>query len=316
MHRSTAVTNATPLSAALIGVLVGLIAAVQFSVPDLQRYGLATLYLWPIVLCALWFGLRPAIGVVGAVMAIQAAWYLSVAPSMSAGGGIAAVAIRGITYLFVGVIVGEFASRLRRVAFADPLTGLPNRRSFFEEVRRRSLVTAQIGIVSCDVDGLKQINDRDGHAAGDEAITRTAAALAELLGPTAYVCRFGGDEFVALTTPEIALRVQTSINTIEGAQLGATIFATTGGSTSTTRSPRPTTCSTGRSTAARARPPSASIGPRPSRPARNRAARPDPPVHVGGQRLAGEVGDHDADHDQRGDGQPSLGAQQARDHHR
>ncbi len=228
MHRSTAVTNATPLSAALIGVLVGLIAAVQFSVPDLQRYGLATLYLWPIVLCALWFGLRPAIGVVGAVMAIQAAWYLSVAPSMSAGGGIAAVAIRGITYLFVGVIVGEFASRLRRVAFADPLTGLPNRRSFFEEVRRRSLVTAQIGIVSCDVDGLKQINDRDGHAAGDEAITRTAAALAELLGPTAYVCRFGGDEFVALTTPEIALRVQTSINTIEGAQLGATIFATTG----------------------------------------------------------------------------------------
>jgi GGDEF domain-containing protein len=220
----------TPAVAALVAVLVAIVAAVEFSVPSSQQLGITTLYLWPIVIGALWFGPRVAVGIVAAVMLLQAAWYASIPHGLSAGGGVLAIGIRGTTYLVIACLVGEFAARLRRTALTDPLTRLPNRRAFFDEIRRRSHVAARLGIVIADVDGLKQINDRDGHDAGDEAIVRTGRALERLLGDGGFVCRFGGDEFVAITTPELSHRIGLTPDPLAGAQVGTAVYSTTDGS--------------------------------------------------------------------------------------
>lgn len=217
----------TPAVAALVAILGGLVAAVQFSVPTSQTIGIATLYLWPIAIGALWFGVRVGIAIVAGIMLVQAAWYASVPHALSAGGGLLAVGLRGATYLFIACLVGEFATRLRRAALTDTLTKLPNRRAFFEEVRRRSHITDRLGIVIADVDGLKQINDRDGHEAGDDAIINAGRALVAYLGSDSFVCRFGGDEFLALTEPVVVERVRVARDPVPGVRLGVAIHSTT-----------------------------------------------------------------------------------------
>jgi len=87
-------------------------------------------------------------------------------------------------------------------ARTDRLTGLENRSGWDHllatEENRRARHPEPVSVVSADLDGLKQINDRDGHEAGDRAI----AAAAELLRTTARsvdrVARVGGDEFLVL----------------------------------------------------------------------------------------------------------------------
>src|SRR6185437_14528198 len=203
MPRGLRTVDSPPAIAAVVAVLVGLVASVQFSVPTSQTYGITTLYLWPIAIAALWFGARIAVGVVGGVMAMQAVWVLTVAPT-SATGGLVSVVLRSATYLFIASLVGQFASRLRRAALSDPLTGLANRRAFFEEVRRRSQNVGAIGVVTCDVDGLKTINDRHGHAARKSAIRRISQALRPIVRSAGFVNRFRGDAYLALSKPETA----------------------------------------------------------------------------------------------------------------
>jgi GGDEF domain-containing protein len=227
MLRGLYTVDSPPAIAAVVAVLTGLVAAVQFSVPASQSYGVGTLYLWPIAIVALWFGARIAVGVVAAIMATQAVWVLTVAPT-SATGGLVSVVLRSATYLFIACLVGQFATRLRRVALTDPLTGLPNRRAFFEEVRRRSQNASAIAVVTCDVDGLKAINDRDGHEAGDAAILRTGQELGRLLGNGGFVSRFGGDEFLGLTTPATAELITATVDPIPGARVGVAVHSTTG----------------------------------------------------------------------------------------
>lgn len=91
------------------------------------------------------------------------------------------------------------AATLREAAYADALTGLPNRRAFEERFRtlagqrERNCVLALF-----DIDHFKVVNDRYGHAAGDEAIRRCAGILQANLGKTGLVARIGGEEFGAL----------------------------------------------------------------------------------------------------------------------
>ncbi len=229
MPKGLHTVDSPPAIAAVVAMLVGLVAAVQFSIPTSQTYGITTLYLWPIAIVALWFGARIAVGVVGAIMAMQAVWVLTVAPT-SATGGLISVVVRSATYLFIASLVGHFATRLRRVALSDPLTGLPNRRAFFEEVRRRSQIAGAIGVVTCDVDGLKAINDHLGHDAGDAAIMRTGQELRRLVGRDGFVARFGGDEFLALTAAETAEKIAVALDPIRGARVGVAVHSTTDGS--------------------------------------------------------------------------------------
>ncbi|HXN54717.1 MAG TPA: diguanylate cyclase [Myxococcales bacterium] len=90
----------------------------------------------------------------------------------------------------------------RALAQTDGLTGLPNFRSFHarleEEVRRADRYAQSLACAMVDLDGLKQINDNLGHAAGNRAILALADAVREELRDTDFAARYGGDEFVVL----------------------------------------------------------------------------------------------------------------------
>ena len=88
---------------------------------------------------------------------------------------------------------------LTKQARTDPLTGLLNRRAFIEEATRRlDRLEAEglpASLLFIDLDGLKQLNDRCGHEAGDAALSLTSALLKRTFRPTDLVARLGGDEF-------------------------------------------------------------------------------------------------------------------------
>ena len=93
-------------------------------------------------------------------------------------------------------------TRLERLSHEDPLTGLANRRRWDAELagvcsdaRRHGYV---VGVVLLDVDHFKLINDRHGHAGGDEALRQVAALLARRVRADDLVARLGGDEFAVL----------------------------------------------------------------------------------------------------------------------
>jgi diguanylate cyclase len=88
---------------------------------------------------------------------------------------------------------------LRSMAFADPLTGLPNRRGLYEAFRNvlpNASARYLAAVYLLDLDGFKAINDTLGHDAGDELLIQVARRLQMLLRTSDVVARLGGDEFV------------------------------------------------------------------------------------------------------------------------
>jgi diguanylate cyclase (GGDEF)-like protein len=81
-------------------------------------------------------------------------------------------------------------------ARVDELTGLLNRRGFFGEVQAALANGASGWVAYIDLDGLKQVNDEHGHAAGDRLLAEVAADLRKMVRRDDSVARFGGDEFV------------------------------------------------------------------------------------------------------------------------
>ncbi len=83
----------------------------------------------------------------------------------------------------------------------DALTGLFNR-AYLDEAWQRLIRKGAngVGVICCDLDGLKLINDTLGHAAGDRLLQRTADILKAAVPPSALVVRTGGDEFVIILT--------------------------------------------------------------------------------------------------------------------
>lgn len=105
---------------------------------------------------------------------------------------------------FVGIDVTahrEREARAWRQAMTDPLTGAANRSALFGLLATRLAAgTGEgCGLLFCDLDGFKQVNDSFGHAAGDRLLVAVADRLRELAGPEGLVARLGGDEFVVLT---------------------------------------------------------------------------------------------------------------------
>lgn len=94
------------------------------------------------------------------------------------------------------------AAELQFQSLSDELTGLYNRRGFMvlseQYARTASRQKRPYGILFCDLNGLKQINDTHGHEAGDDAISRMADALKKTFREADIVARLGGDEYVAL----------------------------------------------------------------------------------------------------------------------
>ncbi len=135
-------------------------------------------------------------------------------------------------------------SELYHRATHDPLTGLANRALFFDRLRSQ-LELAQrnaspLAILNVDMDGLKPINDRFGHRAGDAAIKELASRIKDTFRESDTVARVGGDEFAVILpqrdrdgaeqhTQRLAQNIETPFRFGEqplalGASIGAAAF--------------------------------------------------------------------------------------------
>ena len=126
----------------------------------------------------------------------------------------------------------EQLARMTDISARDPLTGLLNRRAFWESAERAlelaSMQQSPSAIMMCDLDYFKTINDQHGHLVGDAVLAAAAEALCSALRDTDLVGRYGGEEFVALVTGadteriiEVAQRCARRIRAIPMAELAA-----------------------------------------------------------------------------------------------
>jgi len=131
--------------------------------------------------------------------------------------------------------LAEANATITRIAATDDLTGLANRRHFYESLEKAVSLARRHGsplaLVSFDLDGLKRVNDSAGHPAGDEVLASFAALLAALCRAEDLPARLGGDEF-SLLLPGIDLdggrglaeRVLAAVRSCEAlAQRGVTV---------------------------------------------------------------------------------------------
>lgn len=121
--------------------------------------------------------------------------------------------------LFVRFSVVE-VERLTRLAGTDPLTGLLNRRAFetAAEALRSASAPLPTGLIICDIDHFKRVNDCHGHEAGDRALKAFARLLVRETPETAICTRLGGEEFCILlsgssseTTHLVATRLRVAV---------------------------------------------------------------------------------------------------------
>jgi len=118
---------------------------------------------------------------------------------------------------------------LRTLALCDPLTGLPNRRAWEEDLARRFGESRSSGRLLClaliDLDRLKEINDQHGYLRGDEAIKAAGQALGTRVRKDDFAARLGGDELGLLLwdlPPAAAGEVVERVRAALGVQLNTT----------------------------------------------------------------------------------------------
>ena len=106
-------------------------------------------------------------------------------------------------------------ARYHKLAMQDPLSGLLNRRGFEESIATRlDWGSPPAGIVTCDIDRFKAVNDRFGHAAGDRVIAAIAAIIRARLPEDGIAARFGGEEFLLFLpgrSPSEALKIAEAV---------------------------------------------------------------------------------------------------------
>ncbi len=119
-------------------------------------------------------------------------------------------------------------AKIAHMALHDGLTGLPNRTSFNrwldKEIDHANAKSAQVAMIAIDLDRFKEINDSQGHAAGDEVLQRIAAALSDRIADDEIVARLGGDEFAVakhFTDPHDLADFVARVDSAFGAEIGA-----------------------------------------------------------------------------------------------
>ncbi|GAB4146205.1 MAG: hypothetical protein Fur0037_14260 [Planctomycetota bacterium] len=120
--------------------------------------------------------------------------------------------------------------RAQRFALTDPLTRLFNRgmgiKSLDAEIARANRTGEPLTVLMVDLDEFKKLNDRHGHLVGDQALRETADVLRKTMRKSDVICRYGGEEFLAVlpgTSPEqaavLAARLFTAVES-RGIELG------------------------------------------------------------------------------------------------
>lgn len=105
---------------------------------------------------------------------------------------------------FVSQIVDVTADRAReaelaRRAATDPLTAVANRSAAWSRLEELNAADEGYGVLFCDIERFKSVNDRRGHHAGDQLLVEVASRLLAAVGDTDLVARWGGDEFLVIT---------------------------------------------------------------------------------------------------------------------
>jgi diguanylate cyclase (GGDEF)-like protein/PAS domain S-box-containing protein len=163
---------------------------------------------------------------------------------------LAPLPLEGVPYVMV--TVADQTERLRREeelfqrSVHDPLTELPNRVLLIDRMTqalaRARRQGTRVSVFYVDLDDFKAVNDRWGHAVGDEVLRVLGGRLAAAVRPADTVARMGGDEFVVLceglpsaaATTEIATRLLDAVNTPVEHQAGTAELTASVGSASTT----------------------------------------------------------------------------------
>jgi diguanylate cyclase (GGDEF)-like protein len=134
----------------------------------------------------------------------------------------------------LGVFLGRHEDRLQAGSLTDPLTGLWNRRQLAtrlqEELARALRHRTPLSFLLLDVDKLKQLNDRSGHQAGDDALRHVADAIRRSCRRSDVAARYGGDEFAVLApatagvdAAALAERIRVAVRDFEGQPVSVSI---------------------------------------------------------------------------------------------
>jgi diguanylate cyclase (GGDEF)-like protein len=191
-----------------VGVVSGALAGLSFSTAwDMQAHTQRRLELrWgsalaiPVLLAGLVFAARAlaaAIRPEGIVSAVSANSAFNVGTAV-----LYQVVALAFQLSLITLVVSQFVAELRNASRYDALTGLLNRRAFEEalesEVHRSRRLGEPFSVLMLDADRFKDINDREGHAAGDRALQHLGTLLAAHMRDIDRVGRYGGEEFVVL----------------------------------------------------------------------------------------------------------------------
>lgn len=144
-------------------------------------------------------------------------------------------------FTMFGLVLGRHADRLLELSTRDSLTGLHNRRALFErltqELARSARYDEPLSLLLIDVDGLKELNDRQGHRAGDVALGVVGSAVRSGSRASDLSARWGGDEFAVLApntgteaAASLAERVRALVaggGAVEGVRVTISIGAST-----------------------------------------------------------------------------------------
>lgn len=182
-------------------VITTLMISVAAAIGPSVHEDFAVLYVWTAVFAALYFPAIPA----SLQIAFGGTAYfvvLLVAHSSLRALVVSWTSIFG-TATVLSIVVFGLVSLLRRTSREDPLTGLPNRRSWDErrdeELERALRNHTSLSLAVIDIDNFKAVNDRHGHSAGDRLLCRFADGWSETIrGSGDFVARLGGDEFGVL----------------------------------------------------------------------------------------------------------------------
>lgn len=143
-----------------------------------------------------------------------------------------------LAFAIFGYALGRSQEAVAREALRDPLTGLANRRALRHRLERELGHCSRqrpLTLLLIDVDGLKRINDQNGHKQGDDALKTVATAIESTSRGLDLAVRYGGDEYILLAPAtnteqgrEIAERLRSTLRGMPVASLARPVTVSVG----------------------------------------------------------------------------------------